>query len=248
MDRHIHTPNQSEWANFIANSSEIDGYLVSPNEVIRNRTSPAPRQLTLQMTNCCNITWDFVLSQSSPCPLELSLRIARSLLRGATEEGVCSGGEDVEKFISSQQFLKNCVPNVEKRLDKKTDFSIQDLDSAISSWSGRFKPIEEKMMEYLSRGFVPMSLQQEAAMFAWISQYQFAYWQPFPDLNGITGRFVTNAIRLRWSMTLWGCDIKTSSWTDNLEMYSKFWRKKGYQAQPDFSLVPSLDTIAVKDE
>lgn len=248
MERHIHIPKQSEWANFIANSAEIDGYLISSNEVIRNRTSPAPRSLALQMTNCCNLAWDFVLSDTSPCPFELSLRICRNLLQGATAEGVCSGGQDSEKFLAGQESLKSCVPNWEKHLDEKTDFSIDEIHSATCSWSGRFKLLDEQMMKYLCRGFSPMPLQTEAAMLAWLAQYQLAYWQPFPDLNGMTGRFVTNAVRLRWSMPIWECDIKPACWRNNLSTYSKFWRKRGHQSVPDASIVPQLDTMTPQVE
>lgn len=244
MRRHIHTPKQSEWAKFIANSLEIDGYLITEGEVVRNRTSPTPKPLPMEMTNSCNNAWDFVLSESTPSPFELSLRIGRSLLRGATEEGACSGGQSVEMFLASQESLKSSIADWNKKMDKKTDFSIKDLEYVISSWGAHFSTLDEKMMEYLNRGFVPMHIQNEAAMFSWISQYQFAHWQPFPDANGLTGRFITNSLRLRWGMPLWDCDIKSKAWEDNLLMYVKFWRKKGYHAIPGGDLTPNLDKMS----
>jgi hypothetical protein len=234
MSRHIHIPAKIEWATFLANSGEIDNYLVSPNELLRVRYAPAPRRLALAMTDSCNLLWDFVTSASSPDLHGLARAINEALIDGGVQEGVVYD----PNLLPAPRLTREPT-----HLDKKTDFLYSDIDSTLQSWVARFAALDHEGSDFLDRKCVPVPFQKDAAMFAWLSQYQWAHWCPFTGLNGMTGRYLTNALRLRWSMPLWACDIKKDSWWSNLDTYSKIWLKKGSFHPIEEKSLPNLEKL-----
>ena len=234
MARHIHIPSQADWVSFLANSAEIDNYLVSENELNRVRTESHPRMLALSLTNCCNLLWDFVTSEVSPCPIALADAIDRSLVEGAVGEGLidapCDSGYRVKP-------MRNLI------LDKRQNTNEQAILPASIFYTKQFLDYDEKIIDYLDRGVVPMWLQTEAATFAWLSQYWIAEWSMYPAANGLTGRFLTNALRLRWSMPLWNVNLKRDSWHSSLQTYSSLWIKNGYFTLLNSAVKPNLTAL-----
>jgi hypothetical protein len=234
MSRHIHIPSKIEWATFLANSAEIDNYLVSPNELLRVRYAPAPRRLALAMTDACNCLWDFVVSSSTPDLHGLARAINGILIDGGVQEGVVYD----PNLLPAPRLTQEPT-----HLDKKTDFLYSDIESTLKIWESRFRHIDEQGSDFLDRKWIPAPIQKDAAMFAWLTQYQWAFWCPFTGLNGMTGRYLSNAMRLRWSMNLWSCDIKKDSWWANLDMYSKIWLKKGSFHPIEEKSLPNLEKL-----
>ena len=215
MPRHIHIPQMADWTSFLANSAEIDNYLVSENELMRVRTTPAPRQLALALTNACNEIWTFVTDDGPVSIWNTASKVNQMLYLGATEElGLTDDGLP----------LDHPVIHI---VDKKSYFDPVASANFIEEWKAQFESYDEKALNYLERGFSPLTLQKEIALWAWHSQFWIASFSPFFHLNGMTGRFMTNALRLRWSMSLWKCDTVRGAWKQNLDMYAKFWMKKG---------------------
>lgn len=242
MPRHIHIPKQHEWTIFLANTAEIDNYLVSSNEIVRTRTAPAPRRLALELTNCCNLVWDFVVPEPTPDPLRLAEAIDRRLVDGALQEGVIFQS-DLRIVNDPNEPRWSRTHSDKTPLDEKTDFLHSNINEALGVWAARFSELDERMLDFLSRGFVPIDDIKYAGMFAWLTQYQFGFWCPYVGLNGMTGRFLTNSLRLRWGMPLWQSDIKPSAWKENLKMYSKIWMKKGSFSPIDQTVLPNLEKV-----
>lgn len=244
MPRHIHIPNPHDWSTFLANASEIDNYLVSVNEIARTRSSPAPRALTLQMTNCCNLLWDFVISDGKPSILTLGSSLNALLLQGGQDEGLLVPPKDTPyRERTTGAPLRSTYTDTP--FDKGTDFKPELIQEVLNQVQSHYSSLDEKIIDYLNRGFVPMDIQKPGAQFAWCIQYQFAWWRPFTGMNTLTGMFLTNALRLRWGMPIWLFEIKKDSWWSNLDEYSKFWRKKGsfYVLQKDF--LPNLEKVGM---
>lgn len=240
MSRHIHIPQSHEWSVFLGNTAEIDNYLISLNEISKIRTTPAPRQLGLRMTDCCNKLWDFVTAPETPSLLRLGGDINGLLIEGGVAEGLFFLPESNSTTHPGTQctLRQNDNPTYP---NENTDFSSQDIPKQLDELQSQFRTLDEEIVDLLSRRFVPLEIQKQAAMLAWLAQYRIAYWRPFMALNGMTGRFITNSLRLRWSMTLWSNDIKKESWKQNLDTYSKLWSKKGSFFNPDVVLIPNLE-------
>lgn len=170
------------------------------------------------MTDACNAMWDFVTSDSTPDLLVLAREVNAILIDGAAQEGVIYNPALTQAARSTQE---------EAILDKKTDFPHGQIEDTLQTCLNLFTTTDRAVQDYLDRRWVPLSIQNDAAMFAWLIQYRWGYWQPYNAMNGMVGRYLTNALRLRWSMPLWPCDLKKSSWWANLDDYSKFWSKKG---------------------
>lgn len=239
MPRHIHIPEMADWTSFLANSAEIDNYLVSENELLRVRTSPAPRQLALAMTNCCNEIWNFVTAEGAVSIWETTQKVNEMLRKGAAEElGLTDEGLPPDHPVIHI-------------VDKKTYFEHTPGEKLVEEWACQFAAHDAKALDYLERGFSPLSLQKEIALWAWHSQFWIASFSPFFNLNGMTGRFMTNAVRLRWSMPLWRCDSVRGAWRENLKTYTKVWMKKGpFHPLPDAVLpnVEKLDLVGQSEE
>jgi hypothetical protein len=239
MPRHIHIPQMPDWTSFLANSAEIDNYLVSENELLRVRTSPAPRQLALAMTNCCNEIWNFVTAEEPISIWDTAQKVNETLRKGAAEElGLTDEG------------LPPDHPAIHI-VDKKTYFTPSPGEDFMEEWKSQFELHDAKALDFLERGFSPLAFQKEIAVWAWQSQFWIASFSPFFNLNGMTGRFMTNAVRLRWSMPLWRCDTVRGAWRENLQMYTKFWMKKGpFHPLPDTVLpnVEKLDLVGQSEE
>lgn len=231
MPRHIHIPQMSDWTSFLANSAEIDNYLVSENELLRVRTSPAPRQLALAMTNCCNEIWSFVTTDGPVSIWDTTSKVNQMLQEGATEE-----------LGLNDQGLPPDHPVIHI-VDKKSSFDPTTSAGFIEEWKGQFGAHDAKAIDYLERGFSPLTLQKEIALWAWHSQFWIASFAPFFNLNGMTGRFMTNAVRLRWSMPLWKCDTVRGAWRQNLGMYTKFWMKKGPFHPLPGTVLPNVEKL-----
>lgn len=215
MPRHIHTPEMPDWVSFLANTAEIDGYSISENELYRIRASPTPRKLALSLTNCANTIWECATSVEPVCVSVIARNINETVVEGAKEENFIQSGADTSSFWRARQPL----------IDSDTSFQVQDIPQFMSSLDECIKEFDSKAIDYLERGFSPMVLQRELGMVSWLTQFQFGYTCPFPCLNGLTGRFLTNCLRLRWSMTLWRCDLKTGVWESNLNQCKQLWKK-----------------------
>jgi|LauGreDrversion4_2_1035121.scaffolds.fasta_scaffold27079_5 hypothetical protein len=214
MSRHIHIPSALDWCAFLANTAEIDGYLVSENELNRVRTSVAPRRYALALTNCANRLWDHATSDSPLNPMAAARDINNILAEGALEEGVIK-----EKYTGEWREGNTII-------DLKTDFDHELAPQVIHQWADQIKEIDAEVVDFLERGFTTMSLQRRAAMAAWITQFQWGHTCPFPALNGVTGRFLTNLLRMRWSMTMVRYDFAKGSWQKNLSICQKIWEKQ----------------------
>lgn len=214
MSRHIHIPSAIDWCAFLANTAEIDGYLVSENELNRVRTSVAPRRYALALTNCANILWEFATSDSPLDPISAARQINAILKEGALEEGVIK-----EQYTSDWREGKPI-------LDPETNFDARAAPVVIEEWANQIKEMDNNMVDFLERGFTTMAMQRKAGMSAWISQFQWGHICPFPALNGVTGRFITNLLRIRWSMTMVRYDYAKGVWLKNLNDCKKIWTKQ----------------------
>jgi hypothetical protein len=231
MPRHIHIPQMADWTSFLANSAEIDNYLVSENELMRVRTTPAPRRLALALTNACNEIWTFVTSDEKVSLWATTCRVHEILQQGAAEElGMTEAG------LPEDHACRHIV-------DKKVYFQPQPGEDPIEEWKSQFEALDSKAMDYLDRGFSPLPFQKEIALWAWHTQYWLAYFCPFLNLNGMTGRFMTNAVRLRWSMPLWRCDTTRGAWRQNFDMYSRIWMKKGPFHPIPLAVLPNVKKL-----
>lgn len=215
MPRHIHTPEMSEWVAFLANSAEIDGYSVSENELYRIRTAAVQRKFALSLTNCANLVWGYATGEDPITLSSAALNINRTLCEGAISEG----------FIQSSSIMDSEYRTGDPVIDSRTWFKPEMIHSFLSVLDSKIMEFDLQALDYLERGFSPMHFQSELGMASWLTQFQFGYTCPFPCLNGLTGRFLTNCLRLRWSMTFWRCDLKTGVWESNLNQCKQLWKR-----------------------
>ena len=215
MSRHIHAPEISEWVAFLANSAEIDGYSVSENELYRIRTAVVQRKFALSLTNCANVIWDYATGQEPITISSAALHVNKILSENAVAEG----------FIQYGSLTEGDYRTGDPVIDSRTFFKPEMIPSFLSCLDSRIYELDLKALDYLERGFSPMYVQTELGMASWLTQFQLGYTCPFPCLNGLTGRFLTNCLRLRWSMTFWRCDLKTGVWESNLNQCKQLWKR-----------------------
>jgi hypothetical protein len=220
----------ADWVAFLANTAEIDGYLISENELYRIRSSPVQKKFALSLTNCANLIWEHATSQDQISPSGIALQLNQNLSKAAADEGFIQNlwGED---------YYRTTDPFRESR----TPFSPIFIPNFLSSLDSKIQELDLQAQDYLERGFCPLTIQSQLGMASWLTQFQLGYTCPFPCLNGLTGRFLTNCLRLRWSMTLWRCDLKTGVWESNLNQCKQLWKKL-----PPEEIVKPLDPRAYK--
>ena len=217
MSKRIHIPSSLYWLNFSSNSAYVDGYSISNNELSRCRASPHLRPLGYALTESCNKIWGFAYEEK-PSILDLMNEI----------NGILASGTEKDSWKPS----KKSVIHTEQDKSK--------IKENIETWALNFKTLDQEAEGFLSRGFSPADLQEGLANFAWLSQYWISYWNSFSSIDGICGRFVTNAVRLRWSMPLWECDLDIGIWKENEAMYHLFWQKNGCFKEIPKNMVPNL--------
>lgn len=217
MSKRIHFPQSSGWLNFSSNSANIDDYHISNNELSMCRKNPETKPFGYSLTEACNRIWRFVYEEDPSTSVLMS---------------------DINEILTSGLKKEIWKPKV-----KSTIYSKQDelkINENIQIWDVNFKQLNQDAEVFLARGFSPGETQVKLANFAWLSQYWVSYWNPTWQVSGVCGRFVTNAIRLRWSMPLWECDLDVGAWSGNEMMYHSFWKQNGCFTKIPINMVPNV--------
>lgn len=111
-------------------------------------------------------------------------------------------------------------------------FSPQTAWDKFREHSARLSEVADSLVPG-NTGLLPMEAAHRAGGFAYTFGFDMATVCPYGALNGMTGRLVAEAIRLRLRLPFWGCRFTKSSWWSEMARH----RERG-EYFSEFSIIP----------
>lgn len=132
--------------------------------------------------------------------VDLCTAVNAKLVAGAVESKMLNEGRE------GRRLTKEAPP------DRATGFSPRDAWDLFIEHSARLGRIASELKPSAGTGYLPMVNAHRAGGFAYTFPFDMATVCPFGALNGMTGRMVAEAVRLRLRLPFFGFQMTKQQW------------------------------------
>lgn len=153
--------------------------------------------------------------------IDLCVAVNRRLIAGAMESKMLNEGRE------GRRVAKDAPP------DGVPPFTPEAAWKMLEDHSALLTRVAAEMVPGDGTGYLPLEVAQRAGGFAYTFPFDMATVCPFGALNGMTGRLVAEAVRLRLRFPFFGFQMTRAHWSGELVRH----RERGYHFS-EFSIIP----------
>ena len=136
--------------------------------------------------------------------LELCTAVNAKIVTGAVESKMLNEGRE------GRRVMKDAPP------ERPSPFGAREAREMLVDHSARLSWIAADLNPSAGTGYLPMANAHRAGGFAYTFPFDMATVCPFGALNGMTGRMVAEAIRLRLRLPFFGFQMNKNQWNSEL--------------------------------
>lgn len=197
-----------EWADACGRMCTVDGFEITGKSILiavrKPSDIPECGEFAKSVAQACNDLSRFAFRHPRKIGakelVDLCTAVNAKLVAGAVESKMLNEGRE------GRRLTKEAPP------DRTTGFSPRDAWDLFIEHSARLGRIAAELNPSAGTGYLPMVNAHRAGGFAYTFPFDMATVCPFGALNGMTGRMVAEAVRLRLRLPFFGFQMTKQQW------------------------------------
>lgn len=201
-----------EWADACGRMCSIDGFEITGKSILvavrKPSDIPECGEFAQSVARACNHLAAFSAGHPRKVGRDELLRLCsdvnEKIVAGAVESKMLNGGRE------GRRFTKDSPPDPPSRFSARTAWEMLEAHS----W--RFSLLASELCSTSGTGLLPIDTAHRAGGFCYTFPLDMATVCPFGALNGMTGRMVGEALRLRLRLPFYGFQMTRNTWLNEL--------------------------------
>jgi len=204
--------SSDDWADACGRMCSVDGFDITGKAILiavrKPSDIPECGEYAKSVAQACNHLANFSARHPRLIGpkelLELCIAVNEKIVAGAVESKMLNEGRE------GRRAMKDAPP------ERPSPFSARDAWEMLVDHSARLSRIAADLKPSAGTGYLPMEKAHRAGGFSYTFPLDMATVCPFGALNGMTGRMVAEAVRLRLRLPFFGFQMNKSQWNSEL--------------------------------